>query len=168
MSRRFLVTLLVLVVGGYCLGGPCRAAGEIPTDWTAYNATGLTMVPFRALLSWMGAQVKWNAAERRVDALRGGVTVTVWVGRTDAQVNGQAQTVDAAPTMIHDRTFVPLRFIAEALGAHVAWNPRLRQVSISDHGEVGTVFVPRGGPVIGPVLGAQPPLPGRVWTVVNH
>lgn len=38
-------------------------------------------------------------------------------------VNGQEIKTDVAPQMINSRVFVPIRFVAEALGAQVEWDP---------------------------------------------
>ena len=35
-----------------------------------------------------------------------------------------------APTIINDRTYVPIRFVAEELGAEVQWNEETKTVTI--------------------------------------
>jgi len=40
-------------------------------------------------------------------------------------------TLDSAPFIRDDRTYLPLRFIAEALGAKVDWYPETRQAVIT-------------------------------------
>ena len=42
--------------------------------------------------------------------------------------------VDTAPLLQNDRTFVPLRFISEGLGAEVNWEAATRTVRITDSG----------------------------------
>ena len=39
-------------------------------------------------------------------------------------------TLDAAPVIEEDTTFVPVRAISEALGAEVAWDGETRTVSV--------------------------------------
>lgn len=46
------------------------------------------------------------------------------------KVDGQALTLDVAPIIENGRTLVPIRFIAEALGAQVVWDPIYRSVYI--------------------------------------
>jgi hypothetical protein len=106
------------------------------------------MIPFRALLEWMGAQVGWDSAQQRVTAQRGDMTVILWVGRAQAQVNGQARRMEVPPVVIQSHTFIPLRFVAEALGARVDWNPQTWRVTVSDRGRVGVLPVSRGGPQV--------------------
>ncbi len=47
-----------------------------------------------------------------------------------ALVNGQEHILDAAPFIVSGRTFVPLRFVGENLGAEVEWDEIKRQVRI--------------------------------------
>ncbi|MCL6449742.1 MAG: copper amine oxidase N-terminal domain-containing protein [Acetobacteraceae bacterium] len=49
--------------------------------------------------------------------------VVLWVGRTQAWVDGQPRVLDVAPRVVQGRTLVPVRFVAESLGAAVSWDP---------------------------------------------
>ena len=157
MSRRLLVPMLLLAVCLLCAGGTGWAAQVIPTDVSAYTENGRTMVPFRALLQWMGAQVNWDGKTHRIDALRNGLTVTLWVGRTEARVNGHARTLDVAPVVHLGRTFIPLRFVAQSLGARVEWDPQTWHVTIYDKDHVGMLPVSHHGPQ--PEVRRAPPPP---------
>ncbi|MBQ7661187.1 MAG: copper amine oxidase N-terminal domain-containing protein, partial [Clostridia bacterium] len=53
---------------------------------------------------------------------QGKTTVKLTIGQTTAYVNGKAETLDVAPVIENSRTLMPLRFIAEAMGAVVDWN----------------------------------------------
>lgn len=45
-------------------------------------------------------------------------------------VNGQEVNSDVAPQIVKDRTMVPVRWVAEALGADVRWGPQSKTVYI--------------------------------------
>src|SRR5450759_3939237 len=45
------------------------------------------------------------------------------VGNTTALVNNARKTLEAAPVIVGGTTMVPLRFISEAFGAIVTWDP---------------------------------------------
>ena len=49
--------------------------------------------------------------------------VMMWIGSTAYTVDGVQGMMDVAPFIENDRTFVPVRFIAEALGAEADWGP---------------------------------------------
>jgi hypothetical protein len=57
------------------------------------------------------------------------------IGADIVSVNGKATSIDAAPEIVASRTFVPIRFIAEAFGATVEWLPETQGITITlgDH-----------------------------------
>lgn len=59
----------------------------------------------------------------------GMLTVEVTVGETGAIVEGHSVGLDQPPVLVSGRTFVPFRFLGQALGASVAWNGQLSQVT---------------------------------------
>jgi len=60
-----------------------------------------------------------------------GTTIIVMtIGSTTIKTNGVAGTIDAGPQIKWDRTFVPIRFIVEALGGTIAWNATTHTVTI--------------------------------------
>ena len=85
------------------------------------------MVPSRALFEAVDADVVWDAETQTVIAVRpdeaGSTSITLQIGSTDAFVNEEKVTLDKAAEITGDRTFVPLRFVMESLGADVEWDP---------------------------------------------
>ena len=61
----------------------------------------------------------------------GAAPISLTIGSTQATVDGQPQTMDVAPFIVTDTTFVPLRFISQALGASVNWNDSTSTVTIA-------------------------------------
>lgn len=59
-------------------------------------------------------------------------------------VKGRKVTFDVPPAIIGDRTMVPVRAVAEALGAEVAWDGTTRTVTVVKGGTV--VLIPVGSP----------------------
>ena len=88
------------------------------------------MVPIRAIVESLGGSVGWDAATRRLDIQLGSHTLTTWVGKTIATVNGSSKTMSAAPAIIGGRTMIPLRFVAENLGCLVGWDQPTRGVTV--------------------------------------
>ena len=58
------------------------------------------------------------------------IVVVVQVGSDIMTVNGKAVQIDAAPEIKNGRTFLPLRAIAEALGATVTWVPETKGITV--------------------------------------
>jgi hypothetical protein len=89
---------------------------------------GRVFVPLRGIFERLGATVVYSAGA--INATKGGTTVSLRIGSTEATVNGQQQTLDVAPFIVGASTYVPLRFIAQSLGAQVNWNNATSVVSI--------------------------------------
>ena len=82
-----------------------------------------TMVPLRAIAEGLGAEVDWDDVTRTVSITREGQTAYVTI---DAPLPGGMGTA----VMQNDRTFVPVRYVSEVLGAEVRWDDVNRAVYI--------------------------------------
>ena len=77
--------------------------------------------------------VSWPlvAIPASVEAASGGETSMAFViGRNTYTVNGVTITMDVSPTVIEDRTMLPVRFVAEPLGASVNWDEATSKVTV--------------------------------------
>lgn len=83
---------------------------------------GRTLVPLRFVSESFGAEVDWNADARAITIKTDSVEIKMTADKTDYTVNGASMQLDVPATITNDRTFVPLRAIAEALGKKVYWN----------------------------------------------
>ncbi|WP_134702559.1 stalk domain-containing protein [Ammoniphilus sp. YIM 78166] len=90
-----------------------------------------TMVPMRELFSMLGAEVQWDQGNQIITAsIQPNTTVEMKIGSTTAKINHIKTPIDVAPLLINGRTFVPLRFISESLGAKVSWDSKTNTVNI--------------------------------------
>jgi peptide/nickel transport system substrate-binding protein len=99
---------------------------------------GRTLVPMRAIFEALGATVHWDDATRTIRAYRREDAIILELGNRTAWVNGPPRQLDVAPVAVDGRTMVPLRFVAEALGAEVAWVDATRTVTVQH-----TPYTPR-------------------------
>lgn len=96
---------------------------------------GRVFVPLRGVFERLGASVVY--ANGQINATGKGRTVSLTIGSTRAIVDGQSTSLDVAPFLVGDRTLVPLRFIAQSLGATVNWNDGTSTVTINGGGGGG-------------------------------
>jgi peptide/nickel transport system substrate-binding protein len=92
----------------------------------------------RAIFEALGAQVHWDDATSVIRAYRREDAIVLQLGNRTAWVNGPERKLDVAPVAIGGRTMVPLRFVAEALGAQVEWVDATRTVTVQH-----TPYTPR-------------------------
>ncbi|QNK59012.1 copper amine oxidase N-terminal domain-containing protein [Paenibacillus sp. PAMC21692] len=92
---------------------------------------GYTLVPFRELLTKLGASISWDPAKRIVKASKNGITVELTIDSATAVINGKAQKFDAPARITGGRTFIPARLVLETFGAKVGWNADSRLVLVT-------------------------------------
>ncbi len=96
-----------------------------------------TFLPVRAVVEALGGTVSWEDSERRVDIVKGDRSIALWIGRSDAVVDGVTVPIDVSNAEVKPflsesgRTMLPLRFIVERLGATVDWNPDTQGIVIT-------------------------------------
>lgn len=93
--------------------------------------TGRTLVPIRFISETLGANVDWNAQTRQVTIKDGSKEIVLTIGSRVVLIDGVEHTIDCVSEVsASNRTFVPLRFIGEALGAKVDYNTVTKQITI--------------------------------------
>lgn len=91
---------------------------------------GRTMVLLRGVFEHLGARVSWHQKTREATVVLGDHRVTVRCGSRKAVVNGREVDLDVPAEIRRGRTYVPLRFIVENLGAEVSWDQQRRTVEL--------------------------------------
>ena len=108
---------------------------EVATDTPPQIVNERTMVPVRAITEMIGFNVNWVPEKQQVEVWEPSAkhpTIIMAIGSTTAYYEKYAEeidervsyeaTLDSPPTLINERTFVPLRFISEAVGYTVDYN----------------------------------------------
>ncbi|MCX8095220.1 MAG: stalk domain-containing protein [Caldisericia bacterium] len=97
---------------------------------------GRTLLPIRWVAEPLGANVGWDANEKKVTVSLKLTTIELWIGKNIARVNGVNTPIDpnnpkVVPMIIQGRTMLPVRFVAENLGCKVDWDPNTKTVTIT-------------------------------------
>lgn len=79
-----------------------------------------TMVPLRVISENLGAHVQWKDAQITLSTDE--ATVTLNLKNKTVIKNGHVEQLDVQPYVKNNRTFVPIRFIAETFGSQVDYN----------------------------------------------
>jgi GH18 family chitinase len=141
----FALALFILIPGGEAQASTNAVSVVVDGKAAAMNpqafiVSGRTVVPLRYLVEdpGYGGQIEWDNAKRQVILHKGDMEMILTIGSKRAVVNGKSATLEVAPFISESRTFVPLRFISEYLGAEVGWldHERTAVVSFKIHPEV--------------------------------
>lgn len=96
---------------------------------------GRTLIPIRAITEGLGATVTWDP-QQKVTITKNDITIVITLGSNKALVtdkNGTKEVVmDVKAGLTNNRTYVPLRFVAETLGLKVNWDKDTKTVEIDE------------------------------------
>ncbi len=109
---------------------------EKESDVAPLIKNSVTMLPSRFVAEALGASVSWNEEKREVTIVgknKSGenVEIVITIGSKNAVVNGNQIELSEAAFIENDRTYTPVRFISENLGASVDWNSEDNTVTIN-------------------------------------
>ncbi|WP_164515112.1 stalk domain-containing protein [Paenibacillus lentus] len=90
----------------------------------------VSYVPLRGVFEHLGAKVTWMNQMNTVHVSKGSMKVVINLHTLDTTINGKKVADNLKPFNENYTTMVPLRFIAEALGAKVNWSNEQHRVRI--------------------------------------
>ncbi|GGG06111.1 hypothetical protein GCM10010912_58440 [Paenibacillus albidus] len=99
-------------------------------DAKPYSEDNRVMIPIRFVSEALGAKVSYNK-ERVVTIEQGTKKITMKVNSDTVTVDSVIKKLDVPARLQQNRTYVPLRFVSEALGAGVGWNQQKHLVTIT-------------------------------------
>ena len=112
----FTTKLTVPIGENYLIAGETKVELDAP----AYiNAEGYTMLPVRAISTSLGIDnnnVLWDQATKTVAILYGDRIISMTAGASVMYVNGSSIPTSSSVEIVNDRTFLPMRDLATALG----------------------------------------------------
>ena len=119
------------------IGSPTMTVNgkDMPIDeqgTAAVIVNNRTLLPVRAVIEQMGGTVGWNGETKEVTLTYGEDEIKLTIDSTEALLNKEKHTLDAAPAVINDRTMLPIRFIAESFKFDVSWNESEQTVTITN------------------------------------
>lgn len=129
-------------------GGTVEFPGQGPI-----RSGGRVLVPLRGVLERMGAYVSFDPTLQTVRAVRNETQINLPINSLTARIGERVVRLDVPARVVNGSTLVPLRFVAEALGASVAYRAATRTVAILSGPNAG-------GPQIQPPVVQPPVRPG--------
>jgi len=116
-------------------GGSFTEIKILTADSTTYTDTGLTpdTTYYYRVRAYNAAGYSDYSNEASATAEKGveSIIIRLYIDKTTYYVNDTLMTMDVAPIIRESRTLLPIRYVAEALGADVEWNATERKVTIT-------------------------------------
>ena len=101
---------------------------------------GRTLLPARFVAESLGAVVGWDDVTQKVTIKGTGVDIALTIGEKEYTVNGEKREFDVPAQTYNDRTMLPMRAIAEAMGKQVSWKETGRDAGLVGIGDVKDIF----------------------------
>ncbi|MDK8282524.1 MAG: copper amine oxidase N-terminal domain-containing protein [Peptoniphilus lacrimalis] len=103
----------------------------IKTDAAPFIEKDRTFVPIRFIGEALNYKVDWNKDKKLVTIKNNDRQILMTIGDTNITVNNEKIKNDVAPLIKKDRTYVPLRFVAENMNLKVNWDGKEKKVIIN-------------------------------------
>lgn len=124
------------VVVSMQIDDPIMAVNGVETEidegcgTTPIVSDGHTLVPIRAIIETFDGSVSWDSVTQTVTLAMEGDVIQITIDSNVAYLNDTEYTLDVAPTIINERTMLPIRFIAEGFNIGVAWEGETQTVTL--------------------------------------
>ena len=92
------------------------------------KVAGQVLLPLRSVFNAMGAEVRYE--NKIITATRGQKKVVMSPNVKEATINGQEVSLEVPPMVFAGSTYVPLRFVAQALGDSVSFDSKTNTINV--------------------------------------
>lgn len=134
LTALILAMTLIMGVSAFAKSPTVFVNGEQLTfDAEPFIENDRALVPVRAIFKACGAEMSWDQDTLTAVGYNAELdrTVTIQAGNKTAFVDSEAKELDVAARVLEDRTYVPLRFISEAMDAKVDWDGENFRIDIT-------------------------------------
>jgi len=126
----------VVVESKFVIDAKTYKVGDVEKvmDVAPFIQDGRTMLPVRFVAEALGVSednIIWNAVTKQVTIMKGDRIAQLTIGSDKMLVNGVTVTMDTKAAVKDGRTVLPVRFVAQALGANIAWDEATRTVTVN-------------------------------------
>lgn len=98
---------------------------------TGTIVNGKTMVPVRGVFEQLGFQVYWDGSTGTAYIVDDDTSIEITKGKSIFYVNGYTVYPDVPQQLIGGSLYIPLRAIADSIGADISWNAENKMAHIS-------------------------------------
>ncbi len=142
MRKRCTAAILILSITASLLSFVANAEdnirifindSQITSDVPPVIEYGRTLVPIRVIAEYLNCEVNWIAEENTAEIKNDRNVLRLPVGEYTYILNGRNIMADMPAKIINDRTFVPLRLVANCFNCRTIWNDSERAVYITEY-----------------------------------
>ncbi|GMQ59644.1 hypothetical protein AN1V17_40430 [Vallitalea sediminicola] len=95
---------------------------DFPDAQPFIDANNRTLVPIRFISEALGGQVSWDSDLQQATITYDKKVIKLVINKKEITVDDEVQVMDTQAILKDSRTYVPVRFVSEAMGANVEWD----------------------------------------------
>lgn len=105
---------------------------EVKSEVAPFIENDRTYVPIRFVAEALKYKVDWDSTNKLVTIKDNTNKIELTINKKEVKINDETKNIDVAPMIKNERTFVPLRFIAESFNIDVKWDNVNYKVILTD------------------------------------
>ena len=105
----------------------------VPMDTRPFIRDSRLMLPVSHVAVAFGipsTSIHWDPINRTVRVIDGDRDINLTIDSQIMIINGSPYVMDTTATIVDNRTFIPMRFLADALGFETSWNDTTRTATL--------------------------------------
>ncbi|CAH1189993.1 hypothetical protein PAECIP111893_00077 [Paenibacillus plantiphilus] len=159
------LSMLFVLVAAFFVGTTSAYAAEplfkvyVDGHLAASNAlvkNGSTIVPFRSILAKLNFYIEYDARAKIVKASKDSTEIIFTVGSKRAVLNGKSVPLTAAPEVINNSTYIPLRFVSESMNYNIEFDQPTKAIYIDSKETTSSEYSPLVTPAPAPEPAPKP------------
>lgn len=154
MKKIFFLFLLGILISGFAVSVPGQTEVKLKVNGVEVyfqdakpfiDDNNRVMVPVRFVAEWMRANVEWIEESRTVSIALNNSKIKFIIDSDEMTVNGQAKKMDTTAIVKHGRTYIPVRYCAEALESEISWDEKGNTANIKTNFDFATKKINSSG-----------------------
>ena len=94
------------------------------------DKNGRTQVPIAALAQILNVETEWDGNTKTAYIKKDNAKVKITIGDNKIYINDTETIMDTAAIIVNDRTFVPIRYVAEVFNFDVKWDESTNSINM--------------------------------------
>ena len=115
---------------------------QVKTDVGYLTQHSNMLAPAQTVVEMMGASINWEPDEWKIQIKKEDRTLIMYIANYQCANGIMVERMPAQPTLVRGTVMIPLRYVAEALGAVVLWDGRTDSVIVSTTGDIQMPQIP--------------------------